>query len=491
MIHDKKNLIRRLSRAARPALLEAACEPDLLPSMVLANVMSPALWDFRNKIWRRPAGKENQTPDANDRVVMEEIHNYMDKHLFHVSPLEIEEIWGCVDLNEERKRLGAASVNYAMDVIRRAVEDRRELGILTEKQNILPLMDAERFPDYEYSTIELIRAHRTHLQRKKHRPIGITCCADEAVLSASLAWAAGRVPVEAIIIFGSPAHYCTLVRQHDHAHWFNGKHEYFDAQGWASEHDPRDPAGIHEAFLARVQGLDRIITTSGVHRFHTNESTMSPERLAQTHEAFFHFFGTKLRPIAETLKSDIRFVSDPLQEVSLQALDEAADASAARSCLQRLAREHPGSILDLAHYAFRDLWVEHPQAYLEAASRGHLARQRAAEIASTAEALDIVRGIEGDASIFNDSDRITLPDEVLLFGTGTHRDKALLLYTLLIHAPFSSKAAKENMELIFTEADSHVRTDNISISATTLLEQPDIREPELLRLPQKPSGESL
>lgn len=525
-----------LSWAARPALLEAAREPGLLMALLLADLMSPSLWEFREKIRLKTAadgaaaadggradggraddaGAPERRADDRPALVMEEIHEYMDHHLFHASPLEIEEIWGRLDLHEERARLGADEVDYAVDVIRRGLEERRDMGILTGKQDILPLMDAGMLPDYEYSTIDVIRAHRRRLHHGKHKPLGVTSCADEAVLSAALAWAAGHVPLEGVVVFGSPLHYTTLVERHGRGYWFNGKHEYHDAGSWArvcgaqdvespasecGAHDaesraregrsrdaePRAPesaapgvergaredappgaAAVQRAFEARQQGLDRLVTPLGGHRFHTNESTLSAARLARTGEWLTRFFGAELRPIAEARERGIRFLPDPLDEACLRALDEAADAAAVRRLLKELARQYPGSIMELAHYAFRDLWVEHPEAYLEAAARGHLTRKRAAGVTSLAGALDVVREVAGRDSIFDDLERIALPDEVLLFGTGAHRDRALLLYTILRHAPYLDQAEKDALQLVFTDVDSFVLAGDDVIAVTAL-----------------------
>ena len=522
-----------LSWAARPALLEAAREPGLLMALLLADLMSPSLWEFREKIRLKTAGDRAaavQARPADERpaeerpaLVMEEIHDYMDRRLFHASPLEVEEIWGCLDLDEERARLGADEVDYAVAVIRRGLEERRDMGILTGKQDILPLLDAGRLPDYEYSTIDVIRAHRRHLHRGKHKPLGVTSCADEAVLSAALAWAAGHVPLEGVVVFGSPLHYSTLVERHGRGYWFNGKREYHDAESWArvcgshggdspaqacgshggdapaqacGSHDaesraqdcaPPGAAAVQKAFEARQQGLDRLVTPLGGHRFHTNESTLSAARLARTGEWLTRFFGAELRPIAEARERGIRFSPDPLDETCLRALDEATDAAAVRRLLKELAREYPGSIMELAHYAFRDLWVEHPEAYVEAAARGHLTRGRAAGIASLAGALDVVREVAGRDSIFDDLERIALPDEVLLFGTGTHRDRALLLFTLLCHAPYLDRAEKDALQLVFTDADSFVLVGDEALGATALRRcegAPELPGRVLLRLPR-------
>jgi hypothetical protein len=485
---DTSGAMQRRSWAARPALLEAAREPDLLMALLLADLMSPSLWEFRDRLH----------PTADTAAVMEEIHRFMDRHLFHASPLEVKEIWGCLDLAEERARLGPAEVDYAVGMVRRGVEERRDLGILTAKQDILPLMDAGMFPDYEYSTIDVIRAHRRHLHRGKHKPLGVTSCADEAVLSAALAWAAGHVPLEGVVVFGSPAHYTTLVERRGRGYWFNGKHEYHDAASWAqvcrsldagSDGTAATEEAVQAAFDARQQGLDRLITPLGVHRFHTNESTLSPARLARTNEWLASFFGAGLRPISAAVERGVGFLPDPLEEGCLRALDEATDAAAARQRLRELGRAYPGSIMELAHYAFRDLWVEHPQAYIEAAARGHLTRGRAAGVTCAADALDAVAEVAGGDSIFDDLDRIALPDEVLLFGTGTHRDKALLLYTLLRHAPYLGPVERDGLQLVFTDTGSFVLAGDTVLDAAGLREHPDVLEVPgrvLLRLPRAP-----
>lgn len=529
--------ISLLSWAARPALLEAAREPALLMALLLADLMSPSLWDFREKIHLKTAvegaaavhgrsadggraadaGPPERPADDRPELIMEEIYEYMDRHLFHASPLEVEEIWGCLDLNEERARLGSGEVDYAVAVIRRGLEERRDMGILTGKQDILPLMDAGTFPDYEYSTIDVIRAHRRRLHHGKHKPLGITSCADEAVLSAALAWAAGHVPLEGVVVFGSPLHYTTLVERHGRGYWFNGKHEYHDAGSWARvcwareaecgarvcgsrdsesparESAPPDAAAVQRAFEARQQGLDRLVTPLGGHRFHTNESTLSPARLARTVEWLTRFFGAELRPIVEARERGIRFLPDPLDEACLRVLDEAADAAAVRRLLKELARQYPGSIMELAHYAFRGLWVEHPEAYLAAAARGHLTRRRAAGITCLAGALDAVREVAGRDSIFDDLERIALPDEVLLFGAGTHRDRALLLYTLLRHAPYLKRAEKDALQLVFTEAHSFVLVGDAAIGATAMRRCESASELPgrvLLRLPRPAAAAS-
>ena len=51
------------------------------------------------------------------------------------------------------------------------------------------------------------------------------------------------------------------------------------------------------------------------------------------------------------------------------------------------------------------------------------------------DALSIVASLTGRDSIFGSRDRIAMPDETLYFNTGSDRDRALLLYTLLRCSP--------------------------------------------------------
>ncbi|MBA3631892.1 MAG: hypothetical protein H0W58_03625 [Acidobacteria bacterium] len=85
-------------------------------------------------------------------------------------------------------------------------------------------------------------------------------------------------------------------------------------------------------------------------------------------------------------------------------------------------------------YAFCRLDVPHPQVYVRAAMRDYNVKQLAQEITELSDALSVVSNITEQDSIFGSRDRIAMPDETLYFKTGSDRDKALLLYTLLQHS---------------------------------------------------------
>ena len=107
-------------------------------------------------------------------------------------------------------------------------------------------------------------------------------------------------------------------------------------------------------------------------------------------------------------------------------------------------------------------------------------------MAERAEAAAIVSEIQGDASIFHDQDRITLRmrcSRSVRALTATRHSSC----TRSCSMPLPEASEKDALQLIFTERDSYVRTGDSAISATSLLEEREIPEPEVLRLPSEPS----
>jgi hypothetical protein len=94
-------------------------------------------------------------------------------------------------------------------------------------------------------------------------------------------------------------------------------------------------------------------------------------------------------------------------------------------------------------------------------------------VASVDDALRAVEAIAGNASVFDDPNRIAMPDETLRFGTGTDRDKALLLHVLLEHLLGGSDPAASRLETLFTDAGSYVRAADFCISTTRMVRVPN------------------
>lgn len=446
-------LLDRMSRACRPNLFDVVADPQLLIALILANLTSPVLWELGERIAAR---REPGAPGPSLDDVMLGIQSYTDQHLFHISPLGVAETWGLLDLDEERERLGKAVVDYAVGEIVENLHARADLGTLTTRQDIFAIIDSGRFPEYHYSNIDIIRAYPRLLGRRKHRPIGVTTCADEAVLMASLCAVLHGARVADTLILGAPVHYTVLISHAGEACWLNGKHEAFTENGWRRFVANQDSAGIQRAVDTRM-ACDRIIAPMGACVIPDAWSAIPRPELDTVCTWLDDFFTTTLDWVAAIRGHPPRFIENPLTGFDWDRLDTPSDALSARALLRGLAREYPGSIFEAALYAARDLGVARPEVYLRAGARGHLVRARAARVTTIEDALDVLRRIDGNRSAVACSHCIALPDEVLKFDTGDSVDRAFLLCTIAALATALPGDLRNQREILITPDGAFVR----------------------------------
>ena len=473
----QQNDIERWSRAARPTLFDYLVEPRLVFALILANLMSPSLWAFRDTLRKRIEAGDAGDHGSPERFAMSEIGRYVDSHFYHVPPSEMGGFWGFVPLEDERRRVGREQVDYAVSEILANMHKRQELGSYKPNMEVQSAVDAGLFPEYEYATVDVVRAYRRRLKKKKHRPLGVTCCVDEATLIASLATVLHTASLEELIIIGAPVHFTTLVKHGGETFWFNGKHEFFDQAGWravlAGDTVTEDPEQRLQNALDRRVVLERLITPHGWFMSRSDESTLDETAEARILETVAAFFGGLPRLFSESLGRGVHHAPSEDRAMPFASLAQVDSADAAQQLIRRLAREHPGSVFEAALYCHRDLGVAQPEAYLHAARRGPMLRAAAAGVASLEDALAVVAAIENRESIFADRERIALPDEVLLFGTANDRERALLLGALLIDA--EGALGVEPGGILFGEASSCVRVGDMCIDAASLsdVELPD------------------
>lgn len=418
-------MLDRMAKAARPSLFDGACDPELLVSLVLSDLMTPSLWAFRDKI------EERLEAEAGNVSIMAEIQRYVNHHLSHLNPKEVARVSGIVEVDELRERNGG-EIEYVMGLLRRHFEDYVERGTFQDNMsNVWGLMDEGRFPNYEYATFDLVRAHRRDLPRREHRSIGITSCGDEAVLVYAVIGSLPGCSLDDVTIFGSPGHYTTLARHDGELYWFNGKREFFDQPSWRALVAGLDEHDAQEAFLDRLADMDRILTARGVYRFESGDCTLSPARLEAILAQLDRFFGMRLVTIAEALERPVRYLENPVAEAPLDDLTHARDAAECQQVVRGLAARYPGSLYEAALYAYRGLDVPDRDAYARASRAGWRTRKAAEGLSTLEEAVALVEGVAGKQSVFPEPDRIALADEVLHFGTGDRRERALLLDSLV------------------------------------------------------------
>jgi hypothetical protein len=194
-----------MDRVVAPNFFDAVLDPELIFSLVLANLMSPRLWDLRERLLQ---SSEPIKPLSESYI--QRIQQLIDGHFEHVTPVRVVEMNGVIDLNVEGERLGSAAVEYALSKVLSTLDWRVRRGTLQKDFFPLELISRRKFPAYVYSTIDEAWASRRLLQRRKHKPLGLTCCLDEAAIFTALNLMLPKGSVDELVLIGSPAHYSAL-----------------------------------------------------------------------------------------------------------------------------------------------------------------------------------------------------------------------------------------------------------------------------------------
>ena len=130
----------------------------------------------------------------------------------------------------------------------------------------------------------------------------------------------------------------------------------------------------------------------------------------------------------------------------------------------------------LARYAYQSLYVRYPQAYLAASLQQSGPKQLADSLKSVVNILNWVRGHIAHSSIFPDGqERLMTADQVLVFKTGSPKDRAVLAYTLLTHRG-------EEVRCVFTADRAFIKLDAGYYDMASGEVLPAITEPVLFDL---------
>lgn len=192
----EKKTLEKYSSAFTLSDMEIFIFPDLFFPLVLANIMSPILWRWRDDPWF--ANLENKSVTFKLNRIKQYI---MDNYLFNLDletwgltsrPKEMErfkEFVSLEDLAQSNALFGYEGDKYYFDI-----DIRRHFGL--EKY------DSDTIPYWKTETIEAMTAFR-------HKP-GYTTGAGECVSFSSLYAAAlfvvGNVPLEDIYLIATPLH---------------------------------------------------------------------------------------------------------------------------------------------------------------------------------------------------------------------------------------------------------------------------------------------
>ena len=249
--------------------------PDLMYALVLANIMSPEIWKWKEEPWFKNIGKKSFSYKIN------RVKQYIMDHF--VFNLDLE-TWGLTTKEKEIKRFKAfidpkalaqsnALFGYEGDKYYYEVDIRRHFG--------LDKYDAEVIPYWKTETVEAMMAF-------KHKE-GYSCGAGECVSLAALYVATlfivGQIPLKDIFMIGTPLHSQNFIAEKDgfmtnnrrivtKNMWYNG-----------TELSAKARRSIENEQITIVSHL-----SGCMHTFY-KEATIDPERFA--------FFKGKFRAFLE------------------------------------------------------------------------------------------------------------------------------------------------------------------------------------------------
>lgn len=422
---------RLMVHAVRPTLFSVAAYPDLLMALVLANLTSPRLWELAR---RMNAGTPSVHRPGEDppRERLHRIQHFVNAHFYHAVPAEFGLAWGLqeretIDDADERR-----ATDYAMHVLREAIRGTHDLDDHPGK--LERMLKSGLFPQHAHSTVDVILAHGPHL-RHDHRghPLGMTSCLDECVLIAALAVASGCCTLDGIVFLGAPSHYTLFVFTDECGGWFNGKRSFFDTETWrewCSASPTEGPQGLVDL---KLPYCDRLVALRGHCLFPRGQTTLGRDHLARIVRDIGRFEGTLLRQAALALQCSS---AGPIDDDDVCGL---LCRCMSREDFERVLVETAGRTNWLlpacALHAGRDRRHVPAETLLEAASHGFEVFVRSGEILRPEDALLLARGIRGHDSVFGETHRVAMPDEVLYFGTANPSERALLAHTLLELSP--------------------------------------------------------
>jgi hypothetical protein len=192
---DQKQL-EKYSSAFTLSDMEIFIFPELLYALVLANIMSPEIWKWRDDKWF--VGIDKMGP-------LKKIHRLKQYIMDHYSFNLDLETWGLTDKQTEISRFEAfidpetlqqsnALFGYEGDKYYFDIDIRKHFG--------LDKFDSDIIPYWKTETVEAMNAFRF----KPGHPSGAGECVSLACLYASALFIVAKVPLEKIFLLGTPLH---------------------------------------------------------------------------------------------------------------------------------------------------------------------------------------------------------------------------------------------------------------------------------------------
>lgn len=298
-------------------VFDVYAKPSLAHALVLANVMSDRLWNL--------SSKTTHTEPIPVRLAQYQL--LIDKYFTHLSPAQVAQINGVLDIEHERQRLGADVVDAALENIVDTFAWRTERGTLTNIDSTMELIRDGQFPNVTYGAIDVLHDRLVATGKKSARSVGLSSCLDEAALFAALVMTADVEDIDGIVMLGSASHYTVFIwsgipgSSSFDAWWFYGKNTLYSLADYRAVL-AEDYAGDYQlAFSDRLPGMDTVIAREGSWRLGESTHSLSPQRIELLTAALDEFCGGRTveldRGLAQPLVSHEHSASEALFESSL------------------------------------------------------------------------------------------------------------------------------------------------------------------------------
>ncbi len=201
---DRKTL-EKYSSAFTLSDMEIFIFPDLFYPLILADIMSPELWKWREDPWFKDIDKKSFTTKAN-RIKQYIIQNY-------VFNLDLS-TWGLTSKTAEIARF---SDFFDMEMLKQSNAlfgyegDKYYFDIDIRKHFGLDKFDSDIIPYWKTETIEAMGAFR----HKDKFTTGAGECVSLSALYASAMFVVGKVPLEKIFLIATPLHSQNFIMEKD------------------------------------------------------------------------------------------------------------------------------------------------------------------------------------------------------------------------------------------------------------------------------------
>lgn len=201
---DKKTL-EKYSSAFTLSDMEIFIFPELFYPLVLANIMSPVIWKWRDDPWFKDIEKKSFTYKVN-RIKQYIIQNY-------VFNLDLA-TWGLTSKTSEIERFRDF---YDMELLKQSNAlfgyegDKYYFDIDIRKHFGLDKFDSDIIPYWKTETIEAMTAFRY----KENFNTGAGECVSLSSLYAAAMFIVGRVPLEKIFLIATPLHSQNFIMEKD------------------------------------------------------------------------------------------------------------------------------------------------------------------------------------------------------------------------------------------------------------------------------------